>query len=60
MDFGDVFNNGCDCLVALSNAAVTGDLVVPGVIWDRTTVLGAANKKLPCTRICFRLVKCVF
>jgi hypothetical protein len=60
MDFGDFFKNGCYCLVALSTAALTGDLVVSGVIWDRTTVLGAANKKLLCTRICVRLVKCVF
>jgi hypothetical protein len=41
MGRGDVFNNGCDLIFALSTAALTGQLVVSGFLWDKRTVLGA-------------------
>jgi len=44
-DLGDVFNNGCDLMYALSTAVLTERLVVSGFLWHKPTALGAAVKK---------------
>jgi len=59
MGLGNVFNNGCDLIFALSTAALTGQLVVSGFLWDKHTVFSAEKKMLSLEFVLTVLCVCV-